>query len=81
MNDVHDSIQDEAATPATGKKSRAAVRPQPEPASEHEPTARHELVAMAAYFLAERRSFEPGRELDDWLAAENEVGKQPRQSA
>jgi hypothetical protein len=36
---------------------------------------------MAAYFLAERRSFEPGRELDDWLAAENEVGKQLRQSA
>ena len=27
-------------------------------------------VAMAAYFIAERRGFEPGHELDDWLAAE-----------
>ncbi len=27
-------------------------------------------TAVAAYFLAERRGFVPGRELDDWLAAE-----------
>jgi hypothetical protein len=27
-------------------------------------------VAMAAYFIAEKRNFEPGHELDDWLAAE-----------
>lgn len=30
-------------------------------------------VATAAYFLAEKRGFEPGHELDDWLAAEAEV--------
>jgi hypothetical protein len=27
-------------------------------------------VAEAAYFLAQRRGFEPGREVDDWVAAE-----------
>lgn len=27
-------------------------------------------VALAAYFIAEKRGFEAGRELDDWLAAE-----------
>lgn len=27
-------------------------------------------IASAAYFIAEKRGFEPGRELDDWLAAE-----------
>jgi len=31
---------------------------------------RHRLVAEAAYCLAERRGFEPGHELEDWLAAE-----------
>ena len=30
-------------------------------------------IADAAYFRAEKRGFEPGHELDDWLAAEVEV--------
>jgi hypothetical protein len=30
-------------------------------------------VAMAAYFIAEKRGFEPGHELDDWLAAEAQL--------
>jgi hypothetical protein len=34
---------------------------------------RHEMIAQAAYFRAERRGFEPGHELEDWLAAEAEV--------
>ena len=38
-----------------------------------EGAARHELVAVEAYFLAERRGFTPGCELDDWLAAESIV--------
>jgi hypothetical protein len=33
----------------------------------------HHLVAIAAYYLAERRNFEPGHELADWLAAEAQV--------
>lgn len=32
-----------------------------------------EQVAVAAYFKAEARGFEPGHELEDWLAAEREV--------
>jgi hypothetical protein len=31
------------------------------------------MIAEAAYFAAERRNFEPGYELTDWLAAEQEV--------
>jgi hypothetical protein len=27
-------------------------------------------VAIAAYYLAQQRGFEPGHEIDDWLAAE-----------
>jgi hypothetical protein len=31
---------------------------------------RHAMIAEAAYYLAERRGFKPGHELEDWLAAE-----------
>jgi hypothetical protein len=31
------------------------------------------LIAEAAYYRAERRGFAPGRELEDWLAAEIEI--------
>lgn len=31
---------------------------------------RRQLIAVEAYFLAQRRDFAPGCELDDWLAAE-----------
>ncbi|WP_051937827.1 DUF2934 domain-containing protein [Ferriphaselus sp. R-1] len=34
---------------------------------------RREMVAMAAYFIAERRGFLTGYEHDDWLAAEREI--------
>jgi hypothetical protein len=36
--------------------------------------ADHEVkVALAAYFIAQKRGFEPGHELDDWLAAEAQI--------
>jgi len=34
--------------------------------------ARRARIAIAAYYRAERRSFAPGRELEDWLEAERE---------
>lgn len=34
---------------------------------------RHTAIAEAAYFRAEHRGFVPGHELDDWLAAEEEI--------
>ncbi|MCU0767823.1 MAG: DUF2934 domain-containing protein [Gammaproteobacteria bacterium] len=34
---------------------------------------RHHRVQVAAYFLAERRGFAPGHELDDWLDAEDAI--------
>lgn len=38
-----------------------------------DPAARREAIERAAYFLAERRGFTPGHELEDWLRAEQEV--------
>jgi hypothetical protein len=37
------------------------------------PEDRRASIAKAAYLIAARRGFVPGRELEDWLAAEDEV--------
>jgi hypothetical protein len=42
----------------------------PEPAQQ---PSREALIAEAAYLRAASRGFEPGHELDDWLAAEQMV--------
>jgi hypothetical protein len=34
---------------------------------------RHASIAEAAYFRSQHRGFAPGHELEDWLAAEEEV--------
>ncbi|MBK1643792.1 hypothetical protein CKO25_03780 [Thiocapsa imhoffii] len=34
---------------------------------------RHEMIALAAYYLAERRGFAPGGAQSDWLIAEAAV--------
>jgi hypothetical protein len=31
------------------------------------------MIAAAAYFLAEKRGFAPGHEVEDWLTAEREI--------
>ena len=38
-----------------------------------DPGRRLAMVADAAYFYAEHRGFEPGHELEDWLAAESQI--------
>ncbi len=38
-----------------------------------DPDLRRQLVATEAYFLAERRGFAAGHELEDWVAAEAAV--------
>jgi hypothetical protein len=56
-------------------KPRVAPTP-PQSADDVEPQEMDEvqrLIAVAAYYRAEQRGFEPGHELDDWIAAEKEV--------
>ena len=38
--------------------------------------ARQKMISDAAYYRAQKRGFVPGRELDDWLAAEAEISSQ-----
>jgi hypothetical protein len=47
-----------------------------EPANRVQPPSEAELqswIAEAAYYRAERRGFQPGSEIEDWLAAEAET--------
>ena len=64
-----------AKKPAATRKRKAATGP--DAAATNVPAiaklAMGDMIATAAYFIAERRSFSPGHELDDWLAAEREV--------
>ena len=64
-------------------KSRAAKRPrtaQPpinsivtRSSAYAETPERDAMIAEAAYFRSAHRGFEPGHEVDDWLAAESEI--------
>lgn len=40
-----------------------------------EQVARHEMIAEAAYYSAERCGFNSGDEIQDWLEAEAEIDK------
>jgi hypothetical protein len=34
---------------------------------------RHDMISDAAYFRAQARGFGPGKEIEDWLAAEQDI--------
>jgi len=38
-----------------------------------DPEVRRLMIAEAAYYCAEKRGFEPGHELEDWLEAEARI--------
>jgi hypothetical protein len=62
-------------TPAARPRSRKAKTPaggERAPASRRSDD-RHATIARAAYFRSQSRGFQPGFELEDWLAAEAEV--------
>jgi len=64
-----------AATVATAPSSRT---PQAKPdASEGSVVVtleqRQIMIGEAAYYIAEHRGFEPGHDVDDWLAAERQI--------
>jgi hypothetical protein len=39
------------------------------------------MIARAAYLRAEQRHFQPGHDVEDWLAAENALEPRPRRSS
>jgi hypothetical protein len=86
MKDTHKPVREPripAGTLLTAKpaatKGKTAVREkgiQPPVPAATRPTLgedREQRIRVAAYLRAERRGFVPGREFEDWLAAEAEV--------
>jgi hypothetical protein len=61
MKSAHHAARQPAPQP---KPRRRAVQPAVEP------EVREIMIAEAAYYIAERRGFDPGAEVDDWLEAE-----------
>jgi hypothetical protein len=51
----------------------AAGIPERARAPNPDPELRRAMIAEAAFYRAEQRGFEPGRELDDWCAAESDI--------
>lgn len=76
----------EAEKPTVRKVKVPAAKRAPERTAELRPNAilarsaapptpeqRVAMIAEAAYYRAEQRSFEAGQELQDWLIAENQI--------
>ena len=65
-----------ATEPAALSKGVAPITPSTPPTGNFiEPERRQAMISEAAYFLAERRGFCPGGELEDWVAAEAEIDR------
>jgi hypothetical protein len=62
--------------PAVAAASGSSTQPQRmarTPANFDPSSSREALIATAAYYRAHERGFQPGHELQDWLAAEREI--------
>jgi hypothetical protein len=66
---------DKRAGAAKAPKAGSHSNPERKRAPRISPEECERIVAEAAYFIAERRGFAAGRELDDWLQAEAEVSR------
>jgi len=60
---------------AENKPSKRATRAPARRKPEVNPEQRRRHVELAAYFMAERHGFTPGREHEDWIAAEAEIDR------
>ena len=67
LSSIADTIGTESDTARMGATAASSV------STEVSNEEKHQLIAEAAYFRAERRSFAPGYELEDWLNAEAEI--------
>jgi hypothetical protein len=62
-----------AATPVASGLSRQSQPSAKAPVNFDPSSSRQALIATAAYYHAQSRGFQPGHELQDWLAAEREI--------
>ena len=62
-----------AVKPRTAAGTKVAKAKKPTLTSPLSAEERHRLIAERAYLLAEKRGFQGGNSIEDWLAAEAEV--------
>ena len=62
-----------------GVLESAGTRPPTAPGVDAE--MRQQMIAAAAYFMAERRGFAAGHELEDWVAAEAAIEAQLQEAS
>ncbi len=61
------------AAPVAAPAAPAAKAAPAAPAKAVDAKERYQMVAREAYFLAEKRGFTAGKELEDWIVAEKTV--------
>lgn len=67
------SLSKQAARNASTAIPPAQTDQSAQPAAQIDPEQRHQMIAEAAFSIAQARGFTPSQELDDWLAAEREI--------
>lgn len=57
------------------KPGSGGTQPQAMPADDAmaAPVAREQMIAVAAFYMAEQRGLSPGQEMEDWLQAEKGI--------
>ena len=64
------------AKPAATEKAKTTTKaPAKKKVLQTSPEQRHNYIEVAAYYIAERHGFTPGREIEDWAEAEAEVDR------
>ena len=71
-------VRSPKAAAATPRKATKAVTVKRKPKAitkpeQLDPSQLKGMIATAAYFIAQKRNFAPGDELNDWLIAEQQV--------
>ena len=77
----HDSEVTPSGIPAQSRATRQSASARKTVTGQSRPApvsaeARHDMIATAAYYRAERRDFAPGGELQDWYEAAAEIDRQ-----
>ena len=86
MNNIHQIKPDHETKGANTRKplaktsiDKAATKTEAKPRKQRSPTVkpeqRQEMIAIAAYYIAERGGFMGGDTLDDWRQAEIEIDR------
>jgi len=72
-----------ASTAAAKPAASAAIqiKPAAKGGKSVSPAERQRMIAEAAYYIAEKRGFAPGQDVQDWAAAEKKIDAQLRQQS